>query len=316
MSDGRQQATVSGSAVMSAGLASTMAAVVTSKFGVAGTLLGAALTTMIITGGSAILRAYFESAAGKAREVPSKLRSRVNLRKTGGSFGGPELRHNFFVRLRNALSWFSYLPQYRRRSILVRGAVAAIGAFVIGMAIVTFAEAAIGNSLSCGFWGTCPAGAVAGVHVGGSNTGAGAEPSVFLARSKASPASVPAATSTQDQPKGLFENLIPGSNNQSAPQPVPGQQQSQPAQPAPGQTPSQPAQPAPGQQPVQPSPGEKPAPVQPAQPSPVQPAQPSQPAPGGSPPAQQPPAQQQPSQPPAAPAPSGGGAGQQQPSSP
>lgn len=316
MSDGKQQTTVSGSAVMSAGLASTLAAVVTSKFGFAGTLLGAALTTMIITGGSAILRAYFESAAGKAREVPSKLRSRGNLRKTGGSFGGPELRHNFFVRFRNALSWFSYLPQYRRRSILVRGAVAAIGAFVIGMAIVTFAEAAIGNSLSCGFWGTCPAGAVAGVHVGGSNTGAGAEPSVFLARPKASPASVPAATSTQDQPKGLFENLIPGSNNQSAPQPVPGQQQSQPAQPTPGQQPSQPAQPTPGQTPPvqQPTPGQQPAPGQPpAQPAPGQPAQP---APGGGqPPAQQPPAQQ-PSQPPAAPAPSGGGAGQQQPSSP
>ncbi|MGI9049425.1 MAG: hypothetical protein ACR2GU_08660, partial [Rubrobacteraceae bacterium] len=153
--DGRQQSVVSGSAVMAAGTASTLAALVTSKFGVAGTLLGAALTTMIITGGSAILRAYFESAAGKVREAPKKLRSRA--RNQVGSFSGyPEARHNFFVRFRNALSWFSYLPQYRRRSILSRGLVAAVGAFVIGMAFITLTECGIGNSFSCGFWGTCP----------------------------------------------------------------------------------------------------------------------------------------------------------------
>ena len=328
VSDGRQQGVVSGSAVMSAGLASTLAAVVTSKFGVTGTLLGAALTTMIITGGSAILRAYFESAAGKAREVPSKLRSQVDIRKAGASFGGPEQRHNFFVRFRNALNWFSYLPQYRRRSILVRGAVAAIGAFVIGMAVVTLAEAAIGNSFSCGFWGTCPKGAAAGAHLGnpntgtgtGTGTGAGAEPSVLLGRTKATPAATPATSPTQDQPKGLFEKLVPGSNSQNTPQPAPGQQQSQPAQPSPGQQLAPGQQPTPGQQQ---SPGQQPAQPSPEQPAPP-PSQPAQPAPGGAqqppaqqPPAQQPPAQQPPAQqPPAAPAPSGGGAGQQQPSSP
>ena len=67
---------------MSAGLAATVAALVTSRFGVAGTLLGAALTAMIITGGSAILRAYLESLSGRVREVPTKLRSRRD-RKAG-----------------------------------------------------------------------------------------------------------------------------------------------------------------------------------------------------------------------------------------
>ena len=43
---------------MAAGLAATGAAFVTSRFGVAGTLLGAALTAMIITAGSAVLKAY------------------------------------------------------------------------------------------------------------------------------------------------------------------------------------------------------------------------------------------------------------------
>jgi hypothetical protein len=40
--------------IVAAGLAATGAAFVTSRFGAAGTLLGAAVTTMIITGGSAI----------------------------------------------------------------------------------------------------------------------------------------------------------------------------------------------------------------------------------------------------------------------
>lgn len=269
------------------------------------------MTTMIITGGSAILRAYFESAAGKVREAPKKLRSRA--RNQVGSFSGyPEARHNFFVRFRNALSWFSYLPQYRRRSILSRGLVAAVGAFVIGMALITLTEFGIGNSFSCGFWGTCPTGAVAGVHLDSTRTGA--EPSALLARPKTNPGLAPVAAPTQGQQKGLFENLIPGSNNQqSTPQPVPGQQPVPDQQPTPGQpvqpAPGQPVQPSPGQpaqpsQPAQPAPGGvQPQPAQPAQPQPAQPAQPT-PAPGG----------QSPAAP--APAPSGGGAGQQQPSSP
>ena len=60
---------------MAAGLAATAASFVTSRFGVAGTLLGAALTAMIITGGSAILRSYLESVSGRVRGMPTKLSS-------------------------------------------------------------------------------------------------------------------------------------------------------------------------------------------------------------------------------------------------
>ena len=165
---------------MAAGLAATGASFVTSRFGVAGTLLGAALTAMIITGGSAILRAYLEAASGRVRQVPTKLRSRREQDRAGG-FGGegtmpgrPDLRDNFMGRMRAALDWFSHLPTLRRRAILTRGLIAALVAFVICMGVVWGAEKLIGNSLSCGIWAECPYGAVPGFHPAGyDGTGAG-----------------------------------------------------------------------------------------------------------------------------------------------
>ena len=175
---------VSGSQVFAAGLASTTAAFVTSKFGVAGTILGAALTTMIITGGAAILNAYLKSLTGNVRKVPQKLRVRRERRKaaryaeppTETLPGRPDLRDNFMGRLRAAAGWFSHLPLTVRRSILVKGLIAAAVAFVISMGAIYALERGIGNSLSCGLWGNCPEGATPGIHRlggGGDGTGAG-----------------------------------------------------------------------------------------------------------------------------------------------
>ena len=163
---------------MSAGLAATGASFVTSRFGVAGTLLGAALTAMIITGGSAILKAYLEAVSGRVREMPTKLRARRDQQRAG-DFGGamlgrPDLRDNFVGRMRAALDWFRRLPTLSRRSILMRGLLAAVVAFVICMGVVWGAEKVIGNSLSCGLWAKCPYGAVPGIHpFGYGDTGAG-----------------------------------------------------------------------------------------------------------------------------------------------
>jgi hypothetical protein len=163
---------------MSAGLAATVASLVTSRFGVAGTLLGAALTAMIITGGSAILRSYVEAVSGRVRGMPTKLRARRE-QEIAGDYGGtmpgrPDLRDNFMGRMRAALDWFRHQPTLSRRSILIRGLVAAAIAFVICMGVVWGAEKVIGNSLSCGIWAQCPYGAVPGIHPAGyGGTGAG-----------------------------------------------------------------------------------------------------------------------------------------------
>jgi hypothetical protein len=163
--------------MLAAGLASAGAAIVTSKFGVAGTLLGAALTTMIITGGSTILKAYLESVTGQVRKVPRRFRER----RMDGRYAEPstipgrsDLLNNFAGRMRAALGWFSHLPPLARRSILIKGLIAAAAAFVIGMGAVYAFEKVINNSLSCGLWGNCPKGASPGIHIGGGdNMGAG-----------------------------------------------------------------------------------------------------------------------------------------------
>ena len=182
--DGQSTPVVSGSQVFAAGLASTTAAFVTSKFGVAGTILGAALTTMIITGGAAILNSYLQSVKGSVRKVPHKLRARRERRKaaryaeppTETLPGRPDLRDNFMGRVRAAVGWFSHLPLPARRSIVVKGLIAAAVAFVISMGAIYALERGIGNNLSCGLWGKCPEGATPGIHRlggGGDGTGAG-----------------------------------------------------------------------------------------------------------------------------------------------
>ena len=147
---------------MAAGLASATAALLTSRFGVAGTIIGAAVTTMIITGGSVILKAYLESVTGKVRRMPDKVRERASRTKEPGDLNGPnlpgrpDLRNNFMGRLRAALNWFSDLPLPRKRYILSAALIPMAFAFFIGMGTITGVELASGKSLSCGVWSKCP----------------------------------------------------------------------------------------------------------------------------------------------------------------
>lgn len=176
--------------IMAAGLAATGAAFVTSRFGVAGTLLGAALTAMIITGGSAVLKAYIENAAGRVRSGATRLQERRTERQTAAPDQGvpdqeaptaranppgrPDLRDNFAGRMRAAIDWFRQLPTPARRPILIKALVAAVVALVICLVAIWGVEKLIGNSLSCGIWAKCPYGAAPGIHVAGFNdSGAG-----------------------------------------------------------------------------------------------------------------------------------------------
>jgi hypothetical protein len=129
---------------------------------------------MIITGGAAILRAYLETLSGHVKGMPKKLRSRREQQGEATMPGRPDLRDNFAGRMRAALGWFSNLPTLRRRSILMKGLLAAVVAFLLCMGLVWGTEKLIGNSLSCGLWAECPYGATPGVHpLGYGGTGAG-----------------------------------------------------------------------------------------------------------------------------------------------
>jgi hypothetical protein len=149
---------------------------------------------MIITGGSAILRAYLEGVTGNVRKLPTKLRSLKEQRKANRYAEPdtlperPDLRDNFAGRMRAALGWFSHLPPLSRRSILVKGLIAAAVAFVIGMGVVYAFEKGIGNSLSCGLWSNCPEGAKPGIHLmGDRDAGAGSSISLGRAKTKTTP---------------------------------------------------------------------------------------------------------------------------------
>lgn len=259
---------VSGNQVMAAGFASAAAAFVTSRFGVAGTLLGAALTAMIITGASAILKAYLESVTGRVRKVPERFRARKERRKAE-RYAEPEtlperpdLRNNVAGRIRAALGWFSHLPPLSRRSILVKGLVAAVLAFLISMTAVWGIERVINNSLSCGLWANCPGGATPGIHLN-DDTGRGANSTISLGRAKSARESGTGVQGPVYQQNGVQQNRSYEQGSPDFRQPAPrdsgGQQGGgllQPDRPAeePEEAPVQPetpssASPAPGEMP-------------------------------------------------------------------
>ncbi len=257
MSDAANKASVvNGSQVIAAGFAAAVAAFVTSRFGVAGTLLGAALTAMIITGGSAILRAHLETVTGNVRKVPRKLRERRNRWKAGRSAEPdtiperPDLRDNFAGRMRAALDWFSHLPPLTRRSILVKGLIAAGVAFVIGMGAVYGVEKIIGNSLSCGIWAKCPDGAKPGIHLG-EDRNTGARSSLSLGRAKAAPGYEGREPAYQRGP--FYQRQDPGAQRDpSYQQQGPGAQRPAPSNNQPGGGALQPDRPVQRENPAQP----------------------------------------------------------------
>lgn len=269
--------------VVAAGAASAGAAGVTSSFGVAGTLIGAALTAMIITGGSAILKAYLENATGTVKKMPSVFRSRANRHKAGRTPEAPRtlpdnpgLRDNFMGRLRASLGWFSRLPSGRRRSILVKGLIAALVAFVIGMGVVTATEKGlIGNSLSCGFWGECYGGATPGYNGAATSTsGVTSTVGQITGGGDAAEEATPSVADEQDTPsQGTETPSVPGSGASEEEQPVPE-----------GGTPA----PVPEEAPAEPVPGEE-APAEPVVPE--EPAVPETPPSGTEDPAQEAPVQ-------------------------
>jgi hypothetical protein len=278
---------VSGSSIIAAGIASALAAAVTSSMGWAGGLIGAALTTMIITGGSAILNAYLQSAKSRVQAAPGNIRAATQrVRPQGrqgrvdaapGAGGSEASRGSLAERLPRALGWFSRLPAHQRSSILKRGLIGAGVAFVIGVLAITALEYGIGNSLSCGIWSNCPATSAPGFNGGNAYTASGSRGGYSLLGGHSITGGVNSQASPYDQQGG--GGFFGG-----------GQQTPQPVQPQGGggffgggqQSPQQPVQPAPQQPaPQQPAPQQpvpqQPVPQQPAQPTPAEPATPNAP---------------------------------------
>ena len=128
--------------VLAVGIASPAAAAITARFGVAGTLVGLALSAVFITAAVDFLKVYLARVPEAVTTIPGGFRKRSPLR-------------NVFERIRRPFSKFASLPRTRRRSILI-GSIAAAGiSFVVGLIVVTGLELSVGKSLSCWVWEEC-----------------------------------------------------------------------------------------------------------------------------------------------------------------
>ncbi len=158
----KSQKVVKVNMVIASGVASAVAALFTSKLGVAGTLIGAALTAMTINLGSAILGAQIEKASTKISGLPNTVRGRFSTqqihipgKQSPEPNPEPAARVSLFARLRSIPANLKEMTPSKRRRVLLGGVLAGLVATLIGLAAVTGAEATAGETLSCLVWRDC-----------------------------------------------------------------------------------------------------------------------------------------------------------------
>ena len=165
--------------VIAVGISAPVATILTSRFGVAGTLIGLALSAVILTALADLLKIYLARAPATIAKVPvavarmpGGLRARLSWRKVRS-------------RLRASSAGFSSLPPApaRRRSVLIGSGVAAGISFFVGLFIVTGLELGVGKSLSCWVWNDCPE--ESSTDDGGNSSRTSTLPSIFGGSSSA-----------------------------------------------------------------------------------------------------------------------------------
>jgi hypothetical protein len=284
---------------IAAGMASVVAALFASKLGVAGTLIGTALTAMTVTIGMAILQAQLERAQSKLSRLPITVRGRLSTQRISVP-GKPNADPNpetppeeprggrsagFLERLRSVPGYLKGLSPAARRRVLLSGVLAGLLATAIGLSGVTGIELAGGKSLSCMVWKACPTGTASsggerdgssgggGLSILGGQPISGGQPSRV-----AGPRNAPQQVAPQqDAPAGA------GPPQQPQQQPAAQPQQGGPARPAvePAPRDSGQQQQQPQQQQQQQQPGGTPQDGTPQDGSPVQPGSGRQPADDG-----------------------------------
>ncbi len=244
---------------VAAGIASVVAAVFASKLGVAGTLIGTALTATVITLVSAVLKVQLMKASETVSGIPNAVQGRLStqqiripgkpnvepnpepaarLEEEGG--GGkrssgllsrlralPARLRALPARLRALPGFIRELPSVQRRKVLIAGLLAGLAATVIGLSGVTGIELAGGNTLSCLVW-SCPED-----ETESANSSGRSGLSIFGGRSATGTGAdvqekdgVPPGTPSSQDP---FEKqpVAPGSDGQTPQQPA-GQPEQQP----------------------------------------------------------------------------------------
>src|SRR4028118_360423 len=231
----KSQKVVESYKAVAAGIASVLAAVFTSRLGVAGTLIGTAVTAVLITLGSAIFKAQLMKASHRISGLPSTVRGRLSTQQVRIP-GKPSAEPNpepaakpeaadkrfrgLLSRLRAMPGFLRDLPSNQRRKMLVAGLLAGLSATAIGLAGVTGIELAGGKTLSCMVWSSCwdddesgGSSRRSGLSILGGYAGAGTTPSGDFPKEQPS-----APGSDQQAPQGPNgEPPPPGASGQAPP---------------------------------------------------------------------------------------------------
>lgn len=238
---------------VAAGIASVLAAVFTSRLGVAGTLIGTAMAAVLITLGSALFKVQLMKATNKISGLPDTVRGRLstqqirmpgrpNAEPNPEPAAEPEAADNrspgLLARLRALPGFLRDLPSNQRRKMIVAGLLAGLVATAIGLVGVTGIELVGGKPLSCLVWSSCSD----DDESGGSSRGS----SLSIFGGYSGTGTTPSGDPSKGQPSA------PGSGQQAPKGP-----NGEPAQPGAGGTPSQPGGTL--QQPGEPGKGTNPA---------------------------------------------------------
>lgn len=208
--------------VAAGAVASPLAALLTSRFGVAGTMIGLTLSAVIVTVVADALKVYLARVPGAVTSIPSGIKKK-----------SPRRRRPLIEGLRSRFSKFSSLSPERRGYILGRSAIAMVIVFLVGLVVVTGLELGVGKNLSCWVWNDCSSASSAdgtasktsntytlpSILGGGASTGSNAPQEVGPSNPQQS--APPATGGTPSQPSNA-----PGSKTPTNPSVQPGRQQS------------------------------------------------------------------------------------------
>ncbi len=198
--------------ILAVGIASPAATVITSRFGVAGTLLGLALSAVFITAAVDFLKVYLARIPSAVTTIPGGLKKRSSLR-------------GVFQRMRLAFSKFGSLPRARRRSVVIGAVVAAGISFIVGLIVVTVLELGVGKSLSCWVWDECSTESSAEASTLPSILGGGQR-----AGSSSTPQEVEEASPSEEGPSNLQQQPDNAPGTPQAPSQAPDDRSVQPGQ--------------------------------------------------------------------------------------
>jgi hypothetical protein len=203
--------------VIAVGISAPVATILTSRFGVAGTLIGLALSAVILTALADMLKVYLARAPATVAKVPDA------VAKVPGGLRARLSWHNVRGRLRAAFARFSSLSPApaRRRSVMIGSVVAAGISFLVGLIIVTGLELGVGKSLSCWVWHECST--ESSTDDDGSSSRTRTLPSIFGGGSSAS-SGTPELRSVdpQQQPALPGSPESPSGSPSAAPSELPG----------------------------------------------------------------------------------------------